>query len=197
MVSFHLHAACHRWLAQIATSCPPWPHAAKELHRGVLLRPCVGFLPWRYLRPLLWAPHQWVTPSQPPPLGSSVAVHRRSPRDDFPSVYSSFPPSTGRQLPHQGACPSFAGYQWLRPADLGLQRPPNRLGLLGLACLATVASGHSETRINSDICHLFNDWYNRISNSNLKLVQIHMNSVQTWKLDQIASNLWIQVTLVR
>jgi hypothetical protein len=57
--------------------------------------------------------------------------------------------------------------------------------------LATVASSHSEARVNSAMSQFPSDLFNRISNSNLNLVQIHFNLVQTQKFDQVATKLEI------
>jgi hypothetical protein len=54
-----------------------------------------------------------------------------------------------------------------------------------------VASGHFDTQVNSAISQFPNDLFNRISNSNLNLVQIHFNLVQTQKFDQVATKLEI------
>jgi hypothetical protein len=55
--------------------------------------------------------------------------------------------------------------------------------------LATVAMGHSAARLNSNIFQIPIGLFKSNLNSILKLVQIHLNFVQTVKFDQIDSNL--------
>jgi hypothetical protein len=122
------------------------------------------------------SPHRWF-----------CHIPHRAPAVDEPSAAS--PPC------RSGHAHTLAAH-WLRPVGMGCQRPQLWAGWAWPGLTGHCDLGPQWVHVNSAIWQLFKVYLIEIQiNSNL--FQIQLKLVQTWKLDQITSNLWILVIILK